>query len=399
MAGLHRVIFNRWSFMLVVLVIGSAQRRPPAPPAPPRLPIGALPGLTGDQINSFNRGNTAFNAQETPQNGLGPVFNGRSCAECHPNGGGSTRISNVIGTAGAAQIDAGGPVIQVSANRGFRAEPIPTTMTVGRRRTMITLGLGLVGAISDSDILAEQTRQQNVLPLIAGKANIVTDAVTGDTRVGRVGQKAQHPNSTSFAAEAYLREMGITTPFFPNEEAPFNNPSLLSGNPVTRINDDGDDVLLFGIYMDLLAPPASNAPTSNNARTQVNQGATIFANIGCANCHTPTWTTASNSINALSQKQISPWSDFLLHDMGASGDQIPQGTDSNGQPIPGSWMRTTPLWGTRLNPALWHDGSVRQGDYAGAINKHAGQGLDSKTAYQSLSSSQKQALTAFLNSL
>ncbi len=392
MGNIRGVVLNRWAFLFYVMVIASAQ-------ISPTTPRGALSGLSSSQIAAFREGQTAFNDVEGPGDGLGPIFNGRSCNECHPNGGGSARISNIVGVGTSAQWNAGGPVLQVNAILGFQPEPLPRNLPVGRRRTMTTQGLGLIGAIPDADILAEQTSQSNLFPLLAGKANLVIDAVTGGQRVGRIGQKSQHPTSTSFAAEAYLREMGITSPFFPNEESRFNNPANLARNPRPNLNDDGADVFLFGNYMDLLAPPTSNPPTRSSTQTQVNTGATVFSNIGCAVCHKPSWTTGSHSVAALSGKTIKPYSDFLLHDMGSSGDRIQQGTDSNGQPIPGSWMRTTPLWGVRLNSTLWHDGSVRQGDYTNAINRHAGQGAASKSAFQSLSSSNKQALLAFLGSL
>lgn len=382
----------RWLFCGAVVVVGSAQQGVAQTTT-------SLKGLTSAETSAFRAGQTQFGVVLTPAQGLGPIFNGRSCGECHPNGAGSTRKSNIIGLASAAQVSAGGPVIQVSAIAGFRAETVPRNITVAVRRSMTTQGLGLIGGITDQDILAEQLAQQNLAPHLAGKANMVTDAVTGGLRVGRVGQKSQHPNAASFAAEAYLRENGITTPFFPNEEAPFNNQALLTGNPAPRLNDDGGNVAKFANFMNLLAPPASNPPTTTSTKTQVNRGWQVFANSGCADCHKETWTTGSNSVAALNQVTFKAWSDFLLHDMGAAGDQLQQGTDSNGQPIPGSWMRTTPLWGVRLNTSLWHDGSIRQADYASAINKHAGQAINAKLSYQALSSSDKQALVAFLNSL
>lgn len=360
-------------------------------------PRNALPGLTPSQVQAFLEGQDAFHDEETAADGLGPIFNGRSCGECHPDGGGSSRISNIVGS-GRHQFAAGGPVIQISALPGFAPETVPDAMTVGKRRAMTTRGLGLVGAISDDALLNEQVQQQVHSPETAGKANMVTDAVTGLTRVGRIGQKSQHPNSTSFAAEAYLREMGITTPFFPHEEAPYNNPNQLAGNPRPDVNDDGDDVFAFGMFMDLVKPPAKGT-VARQDRKNVNAGSHLFEAIGCANCHKPTWVTASSSIDALDDQAFSPYSDFLLHDMGDSGDQVPQGTDSLGQPIPGSWMRTTPLWGLHLNPALWHDGSIKQGDYTAAINNHSGQGSASRAMFHALSPKQKQQLLLFLRSL
>ncbi len=367
-----------------------------ARPRPLPNPPGALPGLSQAQIQAFLDGQTAFNEVETAEDGLGPIFNGTSCGGCHPNGGGTPVISNVIGN-GQDQWSLGGPVIQLFGLSGFEPEDVPTAVAVGRRRAMTTQGAGLIGAIADEDILGEQNKQRTLTPWTAGVANIVTDAVTGDTRVGRLGQKCQHPNSTSFAAEAYLREMGITTPFFPIEEATYNNPAYLINNPVPEINDDGEDVLKFGTYMDLLAPPKSPSVPRQKAASVV-RGAQVFVAIGCAGCHRPTWTTANVDGNpVLSRKSFSPYSDFLLHDLGENGDQVQQGTNMVGQPIPGSWMRTTPLWGLSTNTKFWHDASINT--IEGAIGRHSGQGALSRNLYNGSPPGAKQDLLNFLNSL
>jgi CxxC motif-containing protein (DUF1111 family) len=372
-------------------------RRPPKTRR--ETPDGALPGLTSEQISAFLVGREAFHDIEQAVDGLGPIFNGRSCGECHDRGGGSARISNIVGTAGPLQLAAGGPVIQVNAIPRFKPEPVPKNIPVGRRRAMTTQGMGPIGAVPDLAILAEQTQQQKMLPQIAGVANIVTDAVTRQQRVGRIGQKSQHPNSTSFAAEAYLREMGITTPFFPQEEAAFNIAGNLTGNPVPTINDDGADVLKFGTFMDLLAPPQRKRITEPTERQRVQHGLQVFQSIGCAQCHVRAWDTGDHNVAALHRQRFEVWSDFLLHDMGASGDQIAQGTATTGRAIPGSWMRTTPLWGCRQNPALWHDGSISPQDYTAAIRKHDGQGRAAALQFLSLQKSDQDALLTFLDSL
>ena len=404
----HAVLLWCLAFQLAITLVWAAPPKSTKGPRKGRRPMrqqrrgpaeGALPGLTSAQATAFQEGREAFDEVEQAVDGLGPIFNGRSCGECHPKGGGSERISNIVGSAGQRQIAAGGPVIQLNALPGFKAEPVPGNIPVGRRRAMTTQGLGLIGAVPDVAILSEQNRQRTQMQQIAGVANIVTDVVTKQRRVGRIGQKSQHPNSTSFAAEAYLREMGITTPFFPQEEAPFNLFANLTGNPVPSLNDDGEDVKKFGTFMDLLAPPRRNFPTDPAARQVIQLGGQIFQTIGCASCHTPAWMTGDHTVAALHHQRFEVWSDFLLHDMGASGDQISQGMASNGQAIPGSWMRTTPLWGCRINPALWHDGSIKQGDYSAAIRQHDGQGRAAAQQFQLLQQFQKDALLAFLDSL
>ena len=381
-----------WTAMMVICV-GWLPRGASA-----QIPVGALPGLTVEEATLFRVGEAEFINLRTTATGLGPIYNHRSCDRCHIQGGPTRQISIIIGATPQAML-LGGPQIQQRSLPGIMAEQTPNNIPVGNRRAMRTDGLGLVGAIPDQMLLAEQVRQQTTVPGIAGKANIVIDAVTGQQRVGRVGQKCQHPNSTSFAAEAFLREMGITNPFFPNEEAPYNDPAKLHYNPAPWINAKAEAVLHVGYYMDYSAPPDRTLPVLKKNKQLVDSGEIVFLSIGCAECHTPNWATGDHPVAALNHKVFHPYSDFLLHDMGSSGDQIQQGSDTNNQPIPGTCMRTTPLWGLRDNPFLWHDGRVRSGDYAGAILAHDGQGLAAKNMFQSLSASQKQALLAFLDSL
>ncbi|MFO0917069.1 MAG: di-heme oxidoredictase family protein [Planctomycetaceae bacterium] len=358
----------------------------------------ALPGLTSAQKSLFTQGQSIFTKTWTAQTGLGPIYNDVGCTRCHPNGNGSFARGQIIGE-GTLQYADGGPNIQIKSLPRFVAETIPTNVPVAFRRSMTTRGLGLIGNIPDQSILALQASQTSSDTTTAGQARIVVDAVTGETRVGRIGQKCQHPNSTSFAADAFLNEIGITTPFFPNENAAFNNPANLNNNPFPGVNDSGNSVILAGHFMDLSAPPkSSNQPRTTAQKNSVSRGSNLFSTIGCATCHNPTWTTGSSTgVAALDNQIISPYSDFLLHDMGASGDQIQQGTNSNGQPIPGSWMRTTPLWGVSTNTNLWHDGTANS--VTAAISKHAGQAAGALSRYNSLSSSSKQDLLNFLNSL
>jgi CxxC motif-containing protein (DUF1111 family) len=386
--------FKRFRVLGAVLLLCVLSTRP----IRAQLPTGALPGLSLEEAAQYRLGQVEFLNLRTAATGLGPLFNHRSCDRCHLSGGPTRQISVIIGTSPQALL-LGGPQIQLESLPGIPAEKTPNNIPVGNRRAMRTDGLGLVASIPDAAILAEQARQLSMVPSMAGKANIVVDAVTGQTRVGRVGQKCQHPNPTSFAAEAFLREMGITTPFFPNEEAPYNDPGKLHYNPAPGINAKAEAVLHVGKFMDLSAPPSRTMPLLKTKKQQVQWGETIFVSIGCAECHTPNWSTGDNPVWALSNKVFHPYSDFLLHDMSSSGDQIQQGTDNANQPIPGSWMRTTPLWGCRDNPFLWHDGRIPAGDYAGAIHQHDGQGLAARQLFQSLSSDQKQALLAFLDSL
>jgi CxxC motif-containing protein (DUF1111 family) len=158
-------------------------------------------------------------------------------------------------------------------------------------------------------------------------------------------------------------------------------------------------VIRIGNFLDLLAPPPRNFPTDPAALAQIEAGEAIFVDIHCGICHHKAYATGNHPIAALNQQLFYPWSDFLLHDMGSAGDVVAEGIDKDNQPLPASYVRTAPLWGCRLNPTLWHDGRLKQGDYEGAINLHEGQGLPSKVMFQMLTNEQKQALFAFLDSL
>src|SRR5439155_9193711 len=116
-------------------------------------------------------------------------------------------------------------------------------------------GLGLVDSVPDAALVSLAARQARCQPAIAGLPNMVTDVVTGRQAVGKFGWKSQVPNLLHFSADAYLNEMGITSPFFPKENCPQGDCSLLACDPVADPEDAGKDVRLFNDFMRLLAPP------------------------------------------------------------------------------------------------------------------------------------------------
>jgi CxxC motif-containing protein (DUF1111 family) len=123
----------------------------------------------------------------------------------------------------------------------------------------------------------------------------------------------------------------------------------------------------------------------------VQAGERLFASLDCAACHTPSMTTGKNSIAALSEKSVGLYSDLLLHDMGALGDGIAQGTAGTRE------MRTAPLWGLAARPLWLHDGRARTVD--AAIRGHAGEAQNSRDRYTQLNATARQQLLDFLNSL
>ena len=260
-----------------------------------------------------------------------------------------------------------------------------------------TLGDGFVECIADSTLVAIRDAQP---PDLRGTAVMAPVLEAGDSpRVGRFGWKSQHASLQSFAADAYLNEMGITSPLFP-EENTSNGRDVSRYDPVADPDDDGVDVLAFADFM-----RSTKAPSRGPITPAVRAGESLFNAIGCASCHTPSITTAppGTPINgggfvvpdALGNKIIHPYSDYLLHDIG-TGDGIPA------QPTPeaastANQMRTAPLWALRTRNRLMHDGlSFTQND---AIARHAGQATGVRQSYEGLAASQKIQIQSFLDSL
>ncbi len=359
-----------------------------------------MPGLTADERGRFATGRTAFEAVETPEDGLGPVFNGDSCAACHnagATGGGSALVETRFGTRTNGVFDPmpgkGGSLIQttgigVQGACNFVGEVVPPEANVvAGRRTTPLFGLGLVDAVPDEAFVALARREARFTPQTAGRPNMVANVVTGGTSVGKFGWKSQVPSLLQFSGDAYLNEMGVTTPMFPDENCPQGNCALLACDPVPGTDDaDLEDVDGFHDFMSMLAPPAP-------VRTALTLfgGEAVFEQVGCESCHVRTLKSSVSDVPALSFKTFRPYSDFLLHDMGALGDGIPQGQAT------GREMRTAPLWGLHLMTTYLHDG--RATTIRDAILAHDGQGRAARNRFAALSTDRQLRLIAFLKSL
>src|SRR4030095_4186932 len=139
----------------------------------------------------------------------------------------------------------------------YDAERVPREATiVAQRRTTPLFGLGLVDAVSDATFEQLARMQERSTPETAGRGSMGSDLATkNNISAGKFGWKAQVPTLFQFAADAYLNEMGITNPLFPNENCPQGDCSALQGKPVPDLNDDGTGVTNFANFMTLLAPP------------------------------------------------------------------------------------------------------------------------------------------------
>ncbi len=358
-------------------------------------------------LRSFNDNRFIFEEVEVKADGLGPTYNAQSCAECHQNvvTGGASQIAEHrtgrVDASGGFFESLGGSLIHSRATHQGIVERINFEDDVRTFRISTnTLGAGFVEAIANDTLLAIRDRQPAELRGTALPVPVLESP--GSSRVGRFGWKSQHGSLESFSADAYLNEMGITSPLFPEENTSsgkYVGPG--SGyDPVADPEDDGEDIVAFANFM-----RSTKAPARGPINGSVLAGERLFNQVGCQACHVATIRTArpGSLINggafrvptALGNKIIHPYSDFLLHDVG-TGDGIPV--------LPGpeyatttSMIRTAPLWALRTRNRLMHDGlSFTKQE---AIARHAGQAAAVTARYNALSPGDKNLILGFLDSL
>lgn len=386
----------------ICLLAASASAQTTDPQPVLGLPV---PGLTSAESALFDEGFLAFTRAVTPADGAGPIFNELSCAGCHnvpAIGGFGTRKVTRFGIAATTttpfqSLDQfGGTLLQdQSLDLACRETVPPQANHTAERGTPILFGLGLLEAIPDSVLIARANNQPGTL---VGRTHMVHpfEDPNGPMRVGRFGWKGGIATVESFSLDAGLNEMGLTSQFLPFENAPNGDQALLAQCDTVADPEDAPDAAGFTTtnrwthFQRFLAAPAQT-PRSGMS------GETIFEAIGCADCHVPSYTTGQVAEAALSGQLIKPYSDFLLHDMGALGDGIVEGEATETE------MMTRPLWGLRQRNAYLHDGRATgngfEGDVEAAIAEHGGTAAPSAAAYQSLSQADKDLLLAFMESL
>lgn len=345
-----------------------------------------------------------FAEVEGVDDGLGPVYNAQSCRECHQNpviGAGSQITEFRAGHFnGISFVDQpGGSLINSRAIDPAIQERIASGQEVRTFRLSISLmGDGFVEAIDSNTLQAISNAQPS-----GQRGSVITVPVleaAGINRVGRFGWKNQQASLLSFAADAYINEMGITSSLQPTENTSDGN-SVAAFDTVADPEDIGDvDIAGFALFVRSLKAPSRDAAVAATASAQ--HGSQLFDSIGCATCHVRTINTApaGTKINggaftvpaALGDKAIHPFGDFLLHDIG-TGDGIVQ----NGGAGSRNQVRTAALWGMRARNTLMHDGaSVARSD---AIARHKNQAQAAANNFAALSTSSQLDLIAFLNSL
>jgi CxxC motif-containing protein (DUF1111 family) len=420
-----RLVFLGIAVPLLGFAVEPSSADPPFRAVDPGVREGApgagdpLPGLTASQMAAFEAGRTEFEESEEVGDGLGPRFNLDSCLGCHaqPAAGGSSPAVNpqieVAGAFGARNavppfLSLDGPVREVrykyksdgSRDGGVHAlfvtsgrvdesgdasgcdiqqEDFAALARTGNlvfRIPTPLFGAGLIEQIPDSAILANASihRLLKASLGIRGRAHRVrldsgtTNLNGNDGTVARFGWKAQNKSLLLFAGEAYNVEMGVSNELFPTErdETP---DCQLARTPNDTTNPDGADaagtlsgIEKFALFMRLLAPPAPS-PDEPGGAASIARGRELFAAIGCADCHTPSFETGDAAVEVLRHQTVPLYSDLLLHQMGSGlADDIAQGQADPDE------FRTAPLWGLGQRVFFLHDGRTR--DLREAIAAH-----------------------------
>jgi parallel beta-helix repeat protein len=365
-------------------------------PNPDQLPSDAcepLPyaRLTLEEGARFDAGLLRFSEIETPETGLGPAFNGASCAECHnfpAIGGSSARRVMLFGRTSGGGFDPlaslGGPELQARgiATPGCTVggETVPGAADVtAERDTPPVFGAGLIDAVRDDVILRRADPNDKNRDGISGRAQLIGG------RVGRFGWKAQAVSLDDFVVEHALAEIGLTSPAEPAELAPQG--AVAPCDPAADPEDDGTGMAGSADFLRLLAPLAVPKPTP-----ETRFGKRSFRRAKCHGCHVEKLRTYPQTVKALHSKPVPLFSDLLLHDMGPElADGVVVGDAS------GSEFRTAPLWGVGRSAPYLHDG--RAATLHDAIVAHGGEATNSRDRYLALKSYERDALLVYLGSL
>lgn len=257
------------------------------------------------------------------------------------------------------------------------------------------IGLGLLEAIAEQDILKAADEQDANGDGISGRPNYVWNVIENKKQLGRFGWKANEPTLLQQISGAFNGDIGITTSIFSDQHISAYQQELKALPDGGKPEMPDDDLQKLHLYCATLAVPARR----NVEQTAVQKGKLLFEKIGCNSCHLPNAQTGTHPLFAvLNNQTIHPYTDLLLHDMGeglADGrpDFLATGTE---------W-RTPPLWGIGLFSTVnkhtfyLHDGRAR--NLEEAILWHGGEASAAKTAFMQLSEEQRQQLLAFLSSL
>jgi CxxC motif-containing protein (DUF1111 family) len=415
-----------------------------------------VPILSQAHRTAFFVGNSFFNqnwisapASVTSRDGLGPLYNARSCSGCHfkdgrsrPPDPGSPMTTMLLRISvpgrGAQGAPVGDPVYgdqiqgnalpRVAREADVRVDydvvsgrfadgepyslrrprirvdhlgygPLSQGLLMSARVAPAMIGLGLLEAVPESLLRAMADPEDRDQDGISGRLNEVWDIVRKTVTPGRFGWKAEQPSVVQQCAGAFVGDMGLTSSLFASENHTDRQVSC-RGLPSGGSPEVGDDVLAsVALYARSLAVPARRHYTDDVAT----RGEKVFARARCVSCHVPTLRTEPRGdlpgdLAELGGIEIHPYTDLLLHDLGDGlSDQRPTFAAD------GREWRTAPLWGVGLvrkvndHSFLLHDGRAR--DFAEAILWHDGEANAARTAFVAMNRDDRLALLSFLDSL
>jgi len=405
------------------------------------------PSLTSEERDFFFVGNSLFKqnwvmapSSTTARDGLGPLFNARSCSSCHlkdgkgrppefyeekdmglllrlsitgkefdgsptphPIYGGQLQDNAVSGYTPEGEMKlvytiisgkyADGTIYELQKPLYSIGDPNygdPGNVEISPRVGSTLSGLGLLEAITEETLLAWADEMDSDNDGISGKVNYVWDQSAKQKTIGRFGWKANQPNLKQQVAGAFLGDMGITSSLNPNE----NCNGSCEGNTTIDLQISDENLKKVVSYCQTLAVPGRRDWKNND----VLNGKALFQKMNCDACHKPSVTTGNHAITSLSNQKIRPYTDLLLHDMGDDlADNRPDFEAS------GNEWRTPPLWGIGLvknvngHTRYLHDGRAR--NLEEAILWHGGEAEKSQKAFLTLSKTERENVLKFLNSL
>lgn len=424
--------------------------------------------LSFEEQQTFRIGNGIFRklwvaapSSTQASDGLGPLYNARSCQGCHlkdgrgqpplpgdeavslflrlsvpprtdaerealaarkiqsvpePTYGGQFQTFAVTGLPGEGRMSITHEDIPVTLNGGevvtlqkpvyaavdLNYGPMQPDTMISPRVAPPMIGLGLLEAIHPGDILAKADPEDRDGDGISGRPNLVLDPKTGATALGRFGWKATTPNVRVQSAGAFAGDIGISTPDHPDPHG-----DCTTAQTACRAQPTGEQERLGPTeapdpVMDLVTFYSENLAVPARRKVddpQVLRGKALFSTLGCASCHTPKYVTSREAANPAHQFQlIWPYTDLLLHDMGEGlADHRPDG-DADGR----EW-KTPPLWGIGLTETVsghtrfLHDGRARS--LLEAVLWHGGEAQAARDGVVALAPDDRAALIRFLESL
>lgn len=393
-------------------------------------PTNSLPFMLGRRLHHTDFGDGVHSEPDNPVftehiSKLGPKFIARSCVDCHINNG--RALPAAIGTpltkwvfkvgsdANGSPHPTLGSVLQPQSASGPNEGTVsiasytnisgqygdgtpyslqkPNYVFQGTAPAFFSariapqlVGMGLLEAVSESSIQALADPSDTNADGISGRVQIVTDPETSQLRLGRFGYKGVKARVSHQVAGALNTDMGVATSIFPRLDGETN---------ASAVEISAADLDKMTRYVALLGVAARRDLTN----AQALQGEQLFVSANCVKCHTPTLSTsAHHPMTELRNQTIHPYTDLLLHDLGAGlADNM---GEANGT---GSEWRTPPLWSIGLTAgvsggeAYLHDGRARTLEEA--ILWHGGEAEASKEAFRTMSQTNRAAVIKFLKSL